>query len=117
VNLATLAEAIEGQFLEFRYRWSFEGEPQSGLLLAHATGVSAKAVWFDSWHNAESWMTLDGSITPSSVDLRGTYPAGDGPDWGWRIVLAAAETLTIDMYNITPAGEEMIGVEIRLQRA
>jgi Protein of unknown function (DUF1579) len=114
---ATIAEAMVGQFLEVRYNWSFEGASQSGLLLVHAAGDIAKAVWLDSWHNADSWMTLTGSVSPSSVDLRGSYPAGDGPDWGWRIVLDAADPLTIDMYNITPAGEEMIGVEIRLQRA
>jgi Protein of unknown function (DUF1579) len=113
---ATIASAIEGQFLELRYCWSFDGAPQSGLLLVHASGDIAKAVWFDSWHNADSWMTLNGSVSPSAVDLRGTYPVECGPDWGWRIVLAAADPLTIDMYNITPAGEEMLGVEIRLTR-
>ncbi len=116
---ATIGGAMEGQFLELRYTWSFEKEPQSGVLMVSTGGETAKAVWFDSWHNADGWMTLEGTRpSPSSVVLSGIYPAGDGsPDWGWRVEMEMGETLAIDMYNITPEGEEMIGVELRLGRA
>jgi len=33
-----------------------------------------------------------------------TYPAGDGPEWGWRIELdtSEAEQCTLRMYNLQP---------------
>lgn len=116
---ATVGEAMQGQFLELRYDWSYEGTPQSGVLLLGMSDEAAKAAWFDSWHNAHTWMTLTGTLaSPSSVDLRGSYPVDGGPDWGWRVVLTAgADAISVDMYNVTPEGEEMIGVEIRLGRA
>ncbi len=116
---ATIAKAMRDEFLEVRYAWSYEGEPQAGLLLLTSDGDEARAVWFDSWHNAGTWMTLSGAVTAAgAVGLRGSYPVEGSPDWGWRVALRAqAAAFEIDMYNVTPEGEEEIGVELRLRRA
>ena len=51
-------------------------------------------------------------ISNGNVEVRGSYPAGDGPDWGWRIVLSPARArLEITMFNVTPDGAEERAVE------
>jgi hypothetical protein len=43
----------------------------------------------------------------SIVDVEGTYSAGDGTDWAWRISLSQRPggELVLQMTNITPWGE------------
>jgi hypothetical protein len=44
--------------------------------------------------------------------VRGSYAAPPGPDWGWRITLAATATseIEISMFNIDPNGKEELAV-------
>lgn len=52
------------------------------------------------------------------IDVRGSYAAPPGPDWGWRFIIAPAQmSLGLVMYNITPAGQEALAVEASYVRA
>jgi hypothetical protein len=118
----TVAPAAQGKFLTFNYTWSHEDKAHAGLiLLGYDTAQAlATAAWVDSWHQSAKLFNCQGSIDAAgTVDLRGSYEAPPGPDWGWRIVITpgAAESLQITMYNITPEGEEDLAVQADYTRA
>jgi len=101
-----------------RYAWSFRGDPQKGTLDLFGPASSARAEWKDSWHAANG-MTLHGVVTDGVLLLYGTYGAGDGPDWGWRIELDARdpEFFTMRMFNVEPSGKIAPAVDLRASRA
>jgi hypothetical protein len=118
---AHVSLAAQGKFLSMQYTWAHEGQPHEGLLLfglESPTG-QARAAWVDSFHMGDVMMVLQGSVnTQGQVDLLGVYAAPPDPDWGWRIVLEPTQTgsLRMLMYNITPAGEQALAVEMTLTR-
>ncbi len=87
--------------------WSFKGKPHHGVMKLSAEGTKASCHWVDSWH-MEAGMDLVGTWSEGLLNVRGTYPAGDGPDWGWRIEvdLRSPELAVLRMYNIWPSGRE-----------
>lgn len=118
---ASVGTAAQGQFLTVRYTWSTEGQPQDGLLLLGSETPEAltKAVWLDSWHMANQLMLCAGeSASEHSVAVRGAYAAPPGPDWGWRITIAAdsAEQFRLIMHNIMPDGVEALAVLVNFTR-
>jgi len=117
---ASFTVAAQGQFLSLAYTWADEGKPQDGLLIIGSgeTPDRVKAVWVDSWHMGDKFMSLDGTTEDDgSISMRGAYAAPPGPDWGWRIVIAPGDaTFNMTMYNITPEGEEAIAVEAAFDR-
>lgn len=43
--------------------------------------------------------------------VRGSSKVAGHPDWGWRMVVApTSDALRIELYNVTPDGQEMLGV-------
>lgn len=77
------------------------------------------AVWFDTWHLSEQFMVCEGSVDDhGEVNIQGTYAAPPGPDWGWQIAIEPKnqDQLGLRMYNITPAGEKMLAVQINYSR-
>ena len=110
--MSTLAKET---FLLFNYTWRFEERDHEGFIVLRANKENGKATaaWGDSFHQKGSVMHLDGIVEESGiVDVRGSYAAPPGPDWGWRIVIDASEMemLKITMYNIWPEGQEDIAV-------
>lgn len=105
---------IKGKFLEFRYDWLEKEVPQEGLLLVgyDEPTRAAKAIWLDSWHTGEDFMIFQGSIDrDGEITLLGSYPAPDGPDWGWRIVIRPeGDWLKLQMDNISPEADELWAV-------
>jgi hypothetical protein len=51
-----------------------------------------------------------GTAGDGTITVRGSYPAPPGPDWGWRIDIAAAP-LRITHTNIDADGTEDLAVE------
>jgi hypothetical protein len=54
------------------------------------------------------------------IDVRGTYAAPPGPDWGWRIQIEAelqAGLLVLLMYNVHPDGKEDLAVQATHRRS
>lgn len=120
-STATVAPAAGGRFCTIAYTWSFEEQPQDGLLLiGPLDDPAALAVaWVDSWHMSSSMMLCQRQPDASgAVNVRGSYQVEQSPDWGWRIVIQpGSETLRIVMHNISPEGEEFLGVEALYTRA
>jgi hypothetical protein len=64
-------------------------------------------------------MFCQGAInTQGIIDLRGSYEAPPGPDWGWRIIITAPSDnqLQIVMYNCSPEGVEELAVQADYKR-
>ncbi len=108
-----------GSFLQFDYDWTYEGETQTGVLLLGADeDDAASAAWIDSFHMSSKIMSCIGTATTSAAELRGTYAAPPGPDWGWGITIRSRSTgeLQIVMHNISPEGQEDLAVQAEYQR-
>lgn len=97
-------------FATISYWWTYEGKRQEGLMVI-AGGVKSKKVsigWADSWHSNTDVMHFTGTYEDGRVEALGQYSDGDGPPWGWRIVLEGKDgNLTLAMDNIPP-GEQGI---------
>ena len=88
------------------------------LALDEKSGENRSA-WLDSWHMARQVMTCECETNDEMATLSGSYAAPPGPDWGWRIEvdLRDPEHLTLRMFNVPPAGDEVIAVVLRGARA
>lgn len=118
----TLTRLLGGRFLRFDYSWAYQGTDQEGsLLIGYQSDRAVVTVhWIDSWHMSEGVMPCKGVVgTDGAIDVRGTYAATTGPDWGWRIELRPTgdETLRLTMHNVDPDGNEQTAVECRLARS
>jgi len=90
------------------------------MLVGHIAETDVLTVhWIDTWHMSDKVMACQGRPKERGViDVRGSYAAPPGPDWGWRIIIAPAQmSLGLVMYNITPAGQEALAVEASDVRA
>ena len=108
-----------GSFLQFSYDWTYEGETQTGLLLfGRDEENAASAAWIDSFHMSSKIMFSTGTAADESIDLRGTYAAPPGPDWGWRTAIRSVSEneLQVVMHNISPEGQEDLAVQIDYTR-
>jgi hypothetical protein len=120
-SAASIAPIGADKFVQMAYTWSFDGVANDGVLILGYDPADevVTAVWLDSWHMGDKIMACQGTTgADGSVDLRGAYAAESGPDWGWRIVLEpAGDSFRMTMYNITPDGDEWLGVEATYTRA
>lgn len=111
----SVSQVVRGKFLSFTYTWEHENIPQEGLLVIglDVKEGTATAAWIDSWHMSVKVMSCRGTIDKQGItDLRGSYEAPPGPDWGWRIVITpSANSLQIKMYNCPPEGGEDLAVQ------
>jgi hypothetical protein len=106
----------KSKFLSFTYTWSHEDVSQEGVILLgyDAQQEVVTAAWVDSWHMSSKIMACTGSIDPQgAIDIRGSYEAPPGPDWGWRIVITpkSGKELQMVMYNISPEGVKDLAVQ------
>ena len=110
-----------GSFLQFNYEWTYEGETQTGVLLfGYDEENAASAAWVDSFHMSSKIMFSTGTAAADgSTEVRGSYAAPPGPDWGWRTAIRAvsASELQLVMHNISPEGQEDLAVQIDYTRS
>ena len=109
-----------GSFVQLNYEWTYEGETQTGVLLfGYDEENAASAAWVDSFHMSSKVMFSTGTAARGSADLRGTYAAPPGPDWGWRTAIRSVspDQLQVVMHNISPEGQEDLAVQIDYRRA
>ena len=120
-STAEVAVVAGGRFVTIAYTWAYKGQPCEGFLLAGRETKTevANAAWVDSWHQREKPLQSVGTVTADGgVDVRGSYPAPEGPDWGWRTVVVPTGTgFTLTMYNVTPDGVEELAFENVYARA
>ncbi len=115
---------LGGRFLRFVYVSRAMGQPIAGeLTVAYDNGDRLfRMSWIDSLHTSATILVSESKPLPESgamatISAFGTYFASEGePRWGWRTELddRTAGALRVRMFNVTPAGEESIGVEIDL---
>lgn len=112
----TVIPVAGGSFLQFDYDWTFEGDLQSGVLLLGAD--EENAAWVDSFHMSNKIMSCVGTAATGKIDLRGSYAALPGPDWGRRMTVRSLSPneLRIAMHNISPEGQEDLAVQIDYTR-
>ena len=117
---AVIASAVGGRFLRMEYNWAYQGKSQEGtLLIGTESNGPVTAYWADTWHMSDKVMVCIGTSNPDGgISVRGSYSAPPGPDWGWRIDLAASGSngLRMVMFNITPEGKEDLAVEATFTR-
>jgi hypothetical protein len=109
-----------GSFLQFDYHWTFEGEQQTGILMIGSDEENAaSAAWVDSFHMSKKVFVATGTAADGSLEVRGSYAAPPGPDWGWTIAVRSAgpTELQIVMHNISPEGEKDLAVQFDFTRA
>lgn len=117
----SVTQVAKGRFLTFTYTWSHENTEHEGVLTLgyDKRQEVATATWIDSWHMSSKIFSCQGTIDQhGAVDLRGSYEAPPGPDWGWRIVITAPsdKKLQIVMYNCSPDGVEELAVRSDYER-
>ncbi|MBI5538394.1 MAG: hypothetical protein HY898_37065 [Deltaproteobacteria bacterium] len=98
-----------------RYTWSHEGKPQHGTLTLRAGGAD----FTDTFHSQVPMACVAAAGSWGLVDVVGTYTAGDGPPWGWRITVTRRpepEQLVLQMTNIMPWGEHERAVRMVCKR-
>jgi hypothetical protein len=104
----------QGKFVRLDYSWGYEGQAQAGSYLFgyEKQRGAVTAVWIDSWHMGDKYMACEGTAN-GVIDVRGSYAAPPGPDWGWRTVIEPEKeaAFRLLMYNISPEGEEALAVE------
>jgi len=119
-STATVQTKMNGQFLSVEYTWSYEGEPQEGMLVLGCDSKSSavQAVWTDSWHSKDVLMLCNGSRDEDGrISVTGHYSVPDHPDWGWRTeLIQGSDSFRYAMYNISPEGVEEIAVETDFER-
>ncbi len=111
------------RFVRLDYTWGYQGKPQAGSFLIgfEEQADTVTAYWIDSWHNGDRVMECRGPRPGgSSLEVRGTYAAPPGPDWGWRTEVSPGgrSRLHIAMFNVWPDGErEELAMETHLRPA
>jgi hypothetical protein len=101
------------------YTWHHDGMRQEGtiILCGSSETKSVELGWSDSWHQNSGVMHLAGQESADGlVKAKGTYgPAKEL--WGWTIAfhLDGAQ-LTMNMENVTPAGEAVWAVKATYKR-
>lgn len=118
---ARVQSKMNGQFLSIEYTWTFDEEPQEGMLIlgCDLKSDAVQAVWTDSWHSKNVLMLCNGAIdADGNVSVVGSYSVPENPDWGWRTELRRGnDSFRYLMHNISPEGEEDIAVEMDFVRA
>jgi hypothetical protein len=116
-STAQVSSAVAGTCLKIDYTWSYEGKENEGLLLVSLPGEQkATASWTDSWHSRHTFMHCEGEVSDERIVLRGSYKVEGHPDWGWRIELSKGDGFLIEMYNVMPDGQEMLGWDASLKK-
>lgn len=117
---AAVKSAAGGTCLCIEYVWSYEGEPQEGILLLGSQGEGRmQVIWRDSFHSGGAFTVGDGAAEgPGAVLVLAHYSIPPGPDWGWQTHLQSIgnDRFEIAMTNITPDGEETPAVRMEYRR-
>jgi len=121
ISIAVIELTARGRFLKIEYDWTYDETVQEGLILLgdDKETDSIKAFWIDSWHLSDKFMVSEGiRASDGTISLKGFYAVPDHPDWGWKTIIEPERDnlLKINMYNVSPEGEETLAVEMELKR-
>jgi hypothetical protein len=110
----TVRLVLGGKVAVHEYEWSFEGETHSGVALLAANDDGYQVSWADSFHTASAIMSFGPVAGEEGLVVHGTYPAPEGPDWGWTIKWSkpSESELLVEMWNIPPGADPGLAVEM-----
>ena len=118
---AVVSPMVNGKFVCIEYTWTADGNLVEGELFIgyEPEPQLVTAVWVDGWRNGNRFMICAGEIrSDGAISVLGSYPAPEGPDWGWRTVIEPGEDgFSLRMYNIPPGGADLLAVEAVYTRA
>ena len=109
--------AARGKFLVLSYDWTALEAQQGELGFSLSDDLmNAQGWWLDGGHSDNAVMNLSGKATYEAILLlSGTFPAPDGPDWGWDIQIDTKTTEMDIVMWVRPPGEQgMLGVRLDL---
>jgi hypothetical protein len=111
---------LGGRWLRVAYRGVAFTKPHAGEMLLgyHKDAGEYELAWIDSSHTGSAIMLSTGAARDDAViDVLGSY-AGDGQRWGWRTRLQrlSSTELSLEAFNISPAGVEERAIATLLTR-
>lgn len=85
------------------YTWSRGEKEHKGRMEFAGQPAAMRAAWVDTFHAAEE-QSLHGFVQDGVMRLFGTYPAGNGTEWGWQIEIDTRdrEAFALRMFNVVP---------------
>ena len=106
-----------GRFVRHRYTTRVLGDEHSGeaIIGCDLRRWRWQVAWIDSFHTGEQIMFSEGPAAPGAtrVEVLGSYPADEGPDWGWRTTIEPTEAgVVVQHHNVTPDGTETLAVDV-----
>ncbi len=117
---AIVKTAAGNNYLQIDYGWTFDDKEQSGVLMFgfEKDSETVNAVWVDSWHQTADFMPSKGKGKNRKITFKGFFKVPDSPDWGWRtdIDIENKDAFKINMYNVSPEGQEDLAVEMFFKR-
>jgi hypothetical protein len=120
-SAAEVVAVLGSRFVRIDQTWAYVEKPQSGSLLVGFDPDTqlASVHWIDTFHMGRKAMVCAGTAPEDGVvDVRGTYQAPPGPDWGWRILIEAKpqDRFVLLMHNIHPDGTQDLAVHATYSR-
>jgi hypothetical protein len=116
----TIRELLDGLFLLHEYEGTLMGEKMLGLAIYgyNENKDQFEIAWINNAHMGSEIMLSTGKNTDGEFLVNSEYEAG-GEIWGWKTILELIEpnNLIIRHFNITPKGQEYLGVEIEYNRS
>lgn len=117
---ATFQPQLDNRFSLMEYHGTICGDPLHGKLTVGYYNMRERAevAWIDSFHMGFGILFSTGEISPDGFSVVGHYPAGEGPDWGWRTQMIVQDTdhVTLRSFNIMPDHPEALAIETVLTR-
>ncbi len=116
----TVSVDPKSSYATFGYEWSYEGDPQTGLILI--AGDEEKGTvsmgWSDSWHQNGSVLNLTGQMTASKATASGEYVVEGYDPCGWEIEIeqTSDDEMVLRMTNVDPSGDREWAVEAIYRR-
>ena len=114
-----IIEILNGSFLLHEYEGTLMNEKMLGLAIYgyNENKNQFEIAWVDNQHMDSEIMFSTGENSDDIFSVLGKYAVGDQL-WGWRttIELKNAEDMSIRHYNITPDGQEGLGVDIKYKK-
>ncbi|MHA1111567.1 MAG: DUF1579 family protein [Promethearchaeota archaeon] len=117
----TIIEVLDGLFLLHEYEGTLMKNKMLGLAIYgyNKNKKQFEIAWVDNQHMGPEIMFSKARNTDNKFSVLGHYTGADENDvWGWRTILEHIDpdNLVIQHFNITPDGQEYLGVDIDYKR-